>query len=102
LVKTDAGIAALYKVCTHLGCIYPWSAAQNRFACPCHGSQFALNGDYLAGPAPRSLDRFAFEILDAAGAVVAESKDGSPVPLPSGAATVKVNTGIKNSGKSHF
>lgn len=26
-------------VCTHLGCVVPWSAAANKFQCPCHGSQ---------------------------------------------------------------
>ncbi|MEM8857719.1 MAG: hypothetical protein AAGD96_05335, partial [Chloroflexota bacterium] len=28
------GLAAIYKVCTHLGCIYKWNDASNRFECP--------------------------------------------------------------------
>jgi cytochrome b6-f complex iron-sulfur subunit len=102
LVNTDAGINALYKICTHLGCIYPWSEAANRFACPCHGSQFQLNGDWIAGPAPRNLDRFQFRVLDASGTVLATVTDGQPIPMPAGAATVVVNTGAKVLGQSHF
>jgi cytochrome b6-f complex iron-sulfur subunit len=102
LVQTDAGINTLYKICTHLGCIYPWSDAASIFACPCHGSQFQLNGDWIAGPAARSLDKFAFEVLDASGAVIASATDGNPIPMPAGAATVRVNTGAKILGKSHF
>ncbi|MCS6847265.1 MAG: Rieske 2Fe-2S domain-containing protein [Anaerolineae bacterium] len=102
LVHTDAGINALYKVCTHLGCIYPWSEAARIFACPCHGSQFQLDGTYIAGPAPRDLDRFTFEVLDANGNVIAAAKDGQPIPMPPGADTVVVNTGQKILGKPHF
>lgn len=102
LVNTDAGINALYRVCTHLGCLFPWSDAAKIFACPCHGSQFQLDGTYIAGPAPRDLDRFTFRILDANGNVLAASTDGQPVPMPSGADTVVVNTGQKILGKSHF
>ncbi len=103
IVNTEAGINALYKVCTHLGCIYPWSDAAGIFACPCHGSQFQLTGDYIAGPAPRALDRFAFEIRDASGAVVGTSTEkGEAVPLPANAASIVVDTGTKITGKSHL
>jgi len=102
LVNTDAGINAIYRVCTHLGCLYSWSDAASIFACPCHGSQFKLDGTYIAGPAPRDLDRFTFQVLDANGNVLAASTDGQPVPLPSGADRVVVNTGQKILGKSIF
>jgi len=102
LVNTDAGINALYKVCTHLGCIFPWSEAARIFACPCHGSQFKLDGSYIAGPAPRDLDRFEFRVLDANGNVIAASTDGQPIPMPPGADSVVVNTGRRIAGKSNF
>ncbi len=102
MVNTDQGVNVLYKICTHLGCIYPWSDAAGIFACPCHGSQFQLNGDYIAGPAPRALDKFKFEVLDAAGTVLAASADGSAVALPAGARTILVDTGAKVDGKSNF
>ncbi|MCB9137645.1 MAG: Rieske 2Fe-2S domain-containing protein [Caldilineaceae bacterium] len=52
------GPKAIYMVCTHLGCLYKWVGENNRFECPCHGSKFTREGDYIEGPAPRSLDYF--------------------------------------------
>jgi cytochrome b6-f complex iron-sulfur subunit len=51
---------ALYQRCVHLGCTVPFRDECNSFKCPCHGSHYNLDGEYLDGPAPRSLDRFAF------------------------------------------
>ena len=102
MVTTDKGLIANYKVCTHLGCIYAWDGLANRFACPCHGSQFQKDGTYIAGPAPRSLDTFALEAFDQAGNPVGQSADGSPLAVPANAVTIKVNTGLKITGKSHF
>ncbi len=34
------------------------------FGCPCHGSQFDNEGNRIAGPAPRALDRYEFSIRD--------------------------------------
>ncbi|CAM9635589.1 unnamed protein product [Discosporangium mesarthrocarpum] len=48
----DYGIVA---VCTHLGCVVPWSKAENKFICPCHGSQYDATGKVVRGPAPLSL-----------------------------------------------
>jgi len=53
---------ALYMVCVHLGCLYKWVPANNRFECPCHGSKYTHDGFYIEGPATRSLD--TFEITD--------------------------------------
>ncbi|MDG2148629.1 MAG: ubiquinol-cytochrome c reductase iron-sulfur subunit [Planctomycetota bacterium] len=52
------GIFALNTVCTHLGCIPNWQAADNRFKCPCHGSGFRPSGMNFEGPAPRPLERW--------------------------------------------
>ena len=46
----------LSPICPHLGCRPIWSTDANRFQCPCHGSQFDLDGEHLAGPAPRGMD----------------------------------------------
>jgi cytochrome b6-f complex iron-sulfur subunit len=48
----DYGINA---ICTHLGCVVPWNVAENKFKCPCHGSQYDATGKVVRGPAPRSL-----------------------------------------------
>jgi cytochrome b6-f complex iron-sulfur subunit len=47
------GVYAISCVCTHLGCTVARSA--EGFACPCHGSRFAANGEVARGPAPRAL-----------------------------------------------
>lgn len=50
---------ALYQRCVHLGCTVPFRDDCDSFKCPCHGSHYNVDGEYLDGPAPRSLDRFA-------------------------------------------
>ncbi|HSM55272.1 MAG TPA: Rieske 2Fe-2S domain-containing protein [Candidatus Sulfomarinibacteraceae bacterium] len=99
------GVAAIYKVCTHLGCIYDWNAANERFECPCHGSKYRLDGRRIEDPAPRSLDRFLVEALDANEEVLAVAEVGSdgvftPLQLPEGTATIRVDTGARADGAS--
>lgn len=50
---------ALYQRCVHLGCTVPFRDDCVSFKCPCHGSHYNVDGEYLDGPAPRSLDRFS-------------------------------------------
>lgn len=52
----NMGFVIFSPICPHLGCYYNWSDAQNRFMCPCHGSQYTFDGTHIAGPAPRGLD----------------------------------------------
>lgn len=53
IVSTSQGIAAMSLICTHLGCIV--GETDDGFLCPCHGSQFDLQGRVVGGPAPRGL-----------------------------------------------
>lgn len=102
LVHTEDGVRALYMVCTHLGCLYKWSESNTRFECPCHGSKFTLSGDYIEGPAPRSLDQFEVRFV-ANGNVTDTTQDapGRIVPpvLSDPAAEVIVDTGERILGK---
>lgn len=105
LTHPAAGVIALYKVCTHLGCLYAWSDQEGRFMCPCHGSQFEYNGTYIQGPAPRSLDRFVMQAVDPnTGNVLAESTDGEPLQIDENwpdTTEIKVDTGRRIQGKPH-
>lgn len=59
LVRLDEhNVVAYSPQCTHLGCAYSYSPAIQEFVCPCHTSNFSLEGKVLMGPAPRPLDRF--------------------------------------------
>ncbi|RTL83012.1 MAG: FAD-dependent oxidoreductase [Hyphomicrobiales bacterium] len=42
--------------CTHLGCQLRWNSFERCWDCPCHGSQFAPDGEPLNGPAISPLD----------------------------------------------
>ena len=49
---------ALYQRCVHLGTTVAFRDDCNRFKCPSHGTTYQCDGAYMAGPAPRSMDRF--------------------------------------------
>jgi len=57
VITEDKTIAnyGINAVCTHLGCVVPWNASENKFMCPCHGSQYNSEGKVVRGPAPLSL-----------------------------------------------
>jgi cytochrome b6-f complex iron-sulfur subunit len=103
LSNDPEGVTALYKVCPHLGCLYAWNDQEFKFICPCHGSQYEHDGDYISGPAPRSLDKFVITIEDENGNVLATTpEDGGPVPLPDNPnAIIRIDTGTKILGETH-
>ena len=68
IIRNADGIYALSAICTHLGCTPNWFATENRFKCPCHGSNFLMDGTNVAGPAPVPLYRAAIA-LDLAGII---------------------------------
>jgi Rieske Fe-S protein len=65
--RSADGIVAYSGVCTHTGCdIEDWDAAEHRFQCPCHESQFDP-GDgarVVGGPAPWQLAALPLKIVD--------------------------------------
>jgi cytochrome b6-f complex iron-sulfur subunit len=86
VVLDDAGIYAVYLVCTHLGCTPNYvtdvttgsgvsaSVAEGRgvrasdqrspngWACPCHGSRYFIDSTNFYGPAPRPMDWVGIEV----------------------------------------
>jgi Rieske Fe-S protein len=70
------------SICPHLGCTYNWQAETKRFFCPCHGSQYGIQGEYLAGPAPRGLDPLPLRQADGKAEVTwVVYKTGQPTRL---------------------
>jgi cytochrome b6-f complex iron-sulfur subunit len=72
---------ALYQRCVHLGCTVPFRNDCISFKCPCHGSHYNVDGEYLDGPAPRSLDRFAMS-FSGDNVVVSTGMLNNTVPHP--------------------
>jgi menaquinol-cytochrome c reductase iron-sulfur subunit len=62
VLNNKRDITAFSPLCTHLGCAYRWEAQKNEFSCPCHGSVFNVQGDVIAGPANRPLDRYSTRV----------------------------------------
>jgi nitrite reductase/ring-hydroxylating ferredoxin subunit len=56
IIKENNITKKVSKVCTHMGCILSLDSANQKLNCPCHGSQFGLNGKVLSGPADDNLD----------------------------------------------
>lgn len=66
VVESSSSLAnyGINAVCTHLGCVVPWNASENKFICPCHGSQYDNTGKVVRGPAPLSLALAHAEVAD--------------------------------------
>lgn len=63
-VLTDDGrtYIAMSNICTHLGCRVRWIDERQQFFCPCHNGVFDREGNVVAGPPPRPLDRFEVKV----------------------------------------
>ena len=90
MIRDELGIYALISICTHLGCTPIWHPAENRIKCPCHGSNFLVDGQNVSGPAPAPLFRASIS-LDLAGNIVVDKsqkenrpgqRDEPPFVLP--------------------
>ena len=54
--RDDAGKLYLRSAaCTHIGCHLHWNSFETCWDCPCHGSQFAVDGTALNAPAISAL-----------------------------------------------
>ena len=71
MIRNEQGIYALISICTHLGCTPIWWPTEERIKCPCHGSNFLVDGQNVAGPAPVPLFRAAIA-LDLAGNIAVD------------------------------
>jgi len=61
VVNQNETTSVLTSHCTHLGCKIN-KMKNGRLACPCHGSEYDLNGKVLKGPAYRNLEKLSSKI----------------------------------------
>lgn len=62
LRKVDGKVKALHTVCPHLGCFIDYRSSNNDFFCPCHNSNFKLDGSIASGVSPRPMDPLKIQI----------------------------------------
>ena len=55
---TDNTLHAVSAICTHMGCTVDYGKDTGHITCPCHGSQYALDGSVIRGPAKQPLKRY--------------------------------------------
>ena len=60
----DENFVVFSRVCSHLNCLVRWEESKGQFLCPCHGGVFDKEGNVVAGPPPRSLERLTVKVED--------------------------------------
>lgn len=64
LIRKGNEVRALSSTCPHLGCAIDLSPDKKGFGCPCHTSNFALDGAMQSGPSPRPMDALTTRVKD--------------------------------------
>lgn len=65
IVQTDQQVIALDRRDSHAHkCFVRWQAERRELADPCLGTRYHPDGTYIAGPAPRDLNRYPLHISD--------------------------------------
>ena len=55
------GLHTCSAACTHLGCHLRWNSFERCWDCPCHGSQFSIDGAVLNAPAIFPLEKVSVD-----------------------------------------
>ena len=63
--RTEDGSVRIFSSrCTHLGCSVRWVAKKDRYTCACHGGEFSVEGEAVAGPPEDPLEQVSFRIAE--------------------------------------
>ena len=60
LTREGGVLRVLAITCPHLGCSYAFDTGKKHFVCPCHGSEFGLDGHVIHGPATSPLSHLTW------------------------------------------
>jgi len=69
----ETSVKGFSPICTHKECTVEHTAGAEKIVCPCHGSEYDMEGQVLTGPAERPLPRFETSLKD--GRVVIDLGD---------------------------
>lgn len=64
LTKLGDTVTALSAECPHLGCPIDLRPSGEAYTCPCHTSDFTLDGEAKSGPSPRPMDELATRVTE--------------------------------------
>lgn len=78
--EVTSHINVLSNSCAHLGCPVRWviTEGEGEFLCPCHGGIYDINGTYVAGPPPRNMYSYTFEVREDGNVYVKHEFDIQP------------------------
>jgi len=62
IAENETPVKVLNSHCTHMGCVVNFDANAKRFVCPCHGSQYNIDGTNIRGPAKKPLHSESFKV----------------------------------------
>jgi cytochrome b6-f complex iron-sulfur subunit len=54
----ENSLIAIDPTCTHAGCTVAWQKDKKAFVCPCHNSEFTLQGEVIKGRATLPLNTY--------------------------------------------
>lgn len=57
----------LSSICTHLKCKVEFDSGDSKFHCPCHGSEYDINGEVLKKPAKKDLADYSADVYEEDG-----------------------------------
>lgn len=61
---SEETVKVLDPLCTHKKCTVEYDSGSRTLVCPCHGSQYALSGKVLKGPAKAALTNYEATLAD--------------------------------------
>jgi nitrite reductase/ring-hydroxylating ferredoxin subunit len=73
VANTGSYLYSMSQKCPHLGCRVPFCESSGQFECPCHGSKYNIGGEWIEGPAPRGMDRYALILDTKTGTLTADT-----------------------------
>ena len=63
VVRVPKGFYAQTMICQHLGCITQWNPDDKLIECPCHGSEYKMDGAIARGPTVHPLYHYPMRLM---------------------------------------